>query len=541
MLWRTTSATAIPVCELAEDGELPVCFKSPTSYVNCQNPDNDQRSPRQEHERGIAFEASKSIVGQVTIHTDHPFWDSVLHDSPAHFDQFAARVVPPVVDGGVATDAASDGATSDGPAAAAAATTPTVTLDMTMGVDYRSYTDSNGNPLKWRYCMDPPTDVHAQLTGAMAFDPQSVPPAQRHRSHDGPARLLRLHHLQPEHAGHLNSDSLCALQRHYCKWRCRESGAEGPTENEHDQFSQTRTSSFGSQLDIVAPRRSSVSSLVVAMERWLYLRRRAVISRRWPARWTSTSRAATSRPRIVCSRRAFGGRALARTPAPRRSRHRRRGQGDTEPRRRSSRRLERWLAYLATVGNNAPASWASSARSWACSVRGGSRTHPLRFTARRRRRWRRRPSWPASRRRSSRRPSASSSRFPPSTTARAGWRLATVAPAVLQNLVLAYMRDDTPPAEHLAKLEVARGGSGGQLIDGIIAGINVPQQLVDVVLVLLVIFIVTAKIIVTPAGSPRSCARRCHGGGADGLLLSSCRCRAGARRALQPFRTTMRS
>jgi len=35
---------------------------------------------------------SQSVVGQVTIHTDHPFWDSVLHDSPAHFDQFAARV-----------------------------------------------------------------------------------------------------------------------------------------------------------------------------------------------------------------------------------------------------------------------------------------------------------------------------------------------------------------------------------------------------------------------------------------------------------------
>jgi biopolymer transport protein ExbD len=41
-------------------------------------------------------------------------------------------------------------------------------------------------------------------------------------------------------------------------------------------------------------------------------------------------------------------------------------------------------------------------------------------------------------------------------------------------------------------------GSSGQQADGIIAGINV-TPLVDVMLVLLVIFIVTAKIIVTPA------------------------------------------
>jgi hypothetical protein len=196
-----------------------LCFKSPTSYVNCQNPDNDPAKPLagEEHERGIAFEASKSVVGQVTIHTDHPFWDSVLHDSPAHFDQFAARVVPPVVDGGMSTDAATDGATSDGAAAATAtdSTTPTVTLDMTMGVDYRSYTDSNGNPLKWRYCMDPPTDVHAQLTGAMAFDPQSVPHATGTDRTTGLLDYYDFATYDQSTQGHLNSDGLCALQRHY--------------------------------------------------------------------------------------------------------------------------------------------------------------------------------------------------------------------------------------------------------------------------------------------------------------------------------------
>ena len=72
-----------------------LCFKTPTTYVNCQNPDNDPAKPLpdEEHVRGIAFESSKQVVAQVTVHTDHPFWDSVLHESPAHFDQFAARVV----------------------------------------------------------------------------------------------------------------------------------------------------------------------------------------------------------------------------------------------------------------------------------------------------------------------------------------------------------------------------------------------------------------------------------------------------------------
>ncbi len=56
--------------------------------------------------------------------TDHPFWDSVLHDSPAHFDQYAARVV--------GQDAG----------------TPTVTLEMTKGVDYTDYTDALGKAAK---------------------------------------------------------------------------------------------------------------------------------------------------------------------------------------------------------------------------------------------------------------------------------------------------------------------------------------------------------------------------------------------------------
>ena len=53
-----------------------LCFKSPTTLVNCQNPDNDPAQPLagEEHERGIFFKSTSSVIGQVTVHTDHPFW-----------------------------------------------------------------------------------------------------------------------------------------------------------------------------------------------------------------------------------------------------------------------------------------------------------------------------------------------------------------------------------------------------------------------------------------------------------------------------------
>ncbi len=171
-----------------------LCFQSPTTYANCQNPDNHPAAPLpgEEEERGIAFLGSQSVIGQVTIHTDHPFWDSVLHDSPAHFDQFAARVVGQQ-DAGV----------------------PTVTLEMTRAVDYTAYTDALGNHLDWRYCIDPPIDVHDAFTGAMAFDPQSVPHATGNDAATGLRDYYDFATYNQSTQGHLNSDGLCAVERHY--------------------------------------------------------------------------------------------------------------------------------------------------------------------------------------------------------------------------------------------------------------------------------------------------------------------------------------
>ena len=171
-----------------------LCFKSPTTYINCQNPDNDPAMALagEEHERGIAFKANQSVIGQVTVHTDHPFWDSVLHDSPAHFDQFAARVVGQ--DGGAI---------------------PTVTVDMTKGVDYTAYTDALGRKLNWRYCIAPPTDVHPQFNGPVAFDPQNVPACTNTNSATGLCDYYDFTTYNQSTQGHLNSDGLCFVSRNY--------------------------------------------------------------------------------------------------------------------------------------------------------------------------------------------------------------------------------------------------------------------------------------------------------------------------------------
>jgi hypothetical protein len=176
-----------------------LCFVSPTSYLNCQNPDNDPAMALagEEHVRGIYFKSHSSVVAQLTIHTDHPFWDSVLHDSPAHFDQFAARVA------------------GEGPPGTNV-TFPPVALEMTSGVDFRAYTDALGRQLSWRYCIAPPTDVHSQFVGPMVFDAQSISLAPiGERTSRGLRDYYDFTTYNQSTQGHLNSDGLCYVSRHY--------------------------------------------------------------------------------------------------------------------------------------------------------------------------------------------------------------------------------------------------------------------------------------------------------------------------------------
>ena len=69
-------------------------FSTPTNYVNCQN-GTDLSGPGvngEDHPRGIQVKDNASIDAQVTIHMDHPFWESFAEDSPLHWDQIAGAI-----------------------------------------------------------------------------------------------------------------------------------------------------------------------------------------------------------------------------------------------------------------------------------------------------------------------------------------------------------------------------------------------------------------------------------------------------------------
>jgi hypothetical protein len=164
-------------------------FKSPTTYVNCMNPDNDPAKGvgGEEHQRGVQVKQNQTVVAQVTVHTDHPFWESFTHDTPPHFDQMAALAQ---TDGGVST----------------------FTMSNAVGVNYTAF--SFGNlPLPWRACLSTysPPNTNPQ----MGFDSLTIP----YNPSGSAASAMRDYAdylvYNQSTQGHLNSDGLCFVQRHY--------------------------------------------------------------------------------------------------------------------------------------------------------------------------------------------------------------------------------------------------------------------------------------------------------------------------------------
>lgn len=164
-------------------------FKSPTSYVNCQNPDNDPAKAlgSEEHQRGIIVKANQAVTAQITVHTDHPFWESFVHDSPAHFDPIAARYVGTMG-------------------------TPTAVLEDMVGVDPTGFKDSKGNSLPFRTCTK---DYTPPSAGQMHFDTGGVPVSPG----GDPTKSIRDYYdfmtYNQSTQGHLNSDGLCFVKRGY--------------------------------------------------------------------------------------------------------------------------------------------------------------------------------------------------------------------------------------------------------------------------------------------------------------------------------------
>jgi hypothetical protein len=176
-------------------GSLPgtvhfrIGLTAPTVYRNAQNPAL-MGTPLgdEEHPRGIQTTAHTSTIAQATFHLDHVFWESFVHDSPAHFDPFAARY--------------------------AGMTDPTLTLVDLRGYAFQPFVDAEGDQVPWRSCVDAATYTPPG-TGAMSFDTLTVPvdPA------GDPSMVIRdfYDYTTYNHStfGHLNADGLSFVDRQY--------------------------------------------------------------------------------------------------------------------------------------------------------------------------------------------------------------------------------------------------------------------------------------------------------------------------------------
>jgi hypothetical protein len=167
-------------------------FSTPTNYVNCQNGSEFPGEPGldgEDHPRGIQIETNASVPAQVTIHMDHPFWESFAENSPVHWDQIASQYV------GV-----------EGPITAR-------TEDL-KGVDFTAFADRRGHPLPWRNCSG--TYYEPASGGQMHFDPLDVPVDI---GGSDPSKGLRDYfdyiRYSQSTQGHLNSQGLCFIDRQY--------------------------------------------------------------------------------------------------------------------------------------------------------------------------------------------------------------------------------------------------------------------------------------------------------------------------------------
>jgi hypothetical protein len=201
---QADSGTATPYDFTAAAGfpqqvKFRLGFATPAAYINCQNPDNDPATPftGEEHQRGIQVKTNASTIAQVTYHTDHPLWDSFLHESPLHFDQIAAQNV-------------------------GASGVPTATLDQMIGLNFEAFTDSSPSPraLPWRYCSNangpPNTPLYSTLAPQIRFNRLTVPFVLNGTN---PGAALRDYRDFMQYGqstqGHLNADGLCFVQRSY--------------------------------------------------------------------------------------------------------------------------------------------------------------------------------------------------------------------------------------------------------------------------------------------------------------------------------------
>ena len=191
--WKGTTATCVTTgaydfTKIPTTIKFHLGFAAPTSYINAQNPENTGAAfTGEESQRGIQVNASTSLITQATFHIDHVFWESFVHDSPAHFDTFAAHYV---------------GATG----------APTVQMEDFIGASVKPIKDKNGVAIPWRWCAPEPA---GSQTGNLTLDTQGIQVVPG----GDPTVFIRDFYdytvYNHSTSGHLNADGLSFVKRHY--------------------------------------------------------------------------------------------------------------------------------------------------------------------------------------------------------------------------------------------------------------------------------------------------------------------------------------
>jgi hypothetical protein len=177
-------------------------FPTPTNYVNCQNMTGGGTPlPGEDYARGVFASGSQSTVTQVTVHMDHPFWESFEEDTPVHWDNIASQYV---------------GSTAN---------PVPVNLTDFVGVQFHPWFDKTGTPLPWRNCVG--SNYVPPGNGQMFFSTLSVPidpngtctgtVGQDYTMATCPAIRDYYDYIRYTQStqGHLNSQGLCFIDRQY--------------------------------------------------------------------------------------------------------------------------------------------------------------------------------------------------------------------------------------------------------------------------------------------------------------------------------------
>jgi hypothetical protein len=173
-------------------------FSTPTNYVNCVNYTVSVETNTTV--RGVQTSPSQSVIAQVTVHMDHPFWESFAENSPVHWDQIAAQYI------GVDN--------------------PEAQMKDLVGVPFDPFTDKLGNVMPWRSCA-PASLYTPPSNGAMSFSTLDVPQNPKgvctgvtgvDSSKDNcPAIRDYYDYIRYTQStqGHLNSQGLCYIDRQF--------------------------------------------------------------------------------------------------------------------------------------------------------------------------------------------------------------------------------------------------------------------------------------------------------------------------------------